>query len=667
MCGIAGLVQMTGNQSNLNEHARMMSDQVLHRGPDDAGIWVDTSAGLAFSHRRLAIQDLSPEGHQPMTSASGRLIICFNGEIYNHLDMRSELEAMGETPKWRGHSDTETLIAAIETWGVEGTLRRANGMFAFALWDKTDRTLYLARDRFGEKPLFYGWCAGHFAFGSSLASFRALPNFDNRISRAAVAQYMRVMYVPAPFSIFEGIFKLEPGCILRLKTETVPSAPDHPLRAGDALDPGLSIRRWWSLSDEASDGANSTINDPQAALDTLQTSLLNATRRQSIADVPVGAFLSGGIDSSLITALMQAGSMQPVRTFTIGFEDAEYDESADAAAVAKHLGTIHTKTTVTSQDARAVIPDLADIYDEPFADSSQIPTYLVCRSAKSHVTVALSGDAGDELFGGYNRYLFAPRIWNKVSRIPSPIRNGLAKTITTIPPPAFDALGKLIRRNERREARLGEKLHKLGSRIDGAQTFDEFYCNLVSEWPSAQAVIADLARDTPELPLALQDPVPIEIAKNVVAKMMFQDALTYLPDDILCKVDRAAMACSLETRVPFLDIDVVRSASRLPMSMKIDTGIGKGALRKLLYTYVPQELIDRPKTGFAIPVGQWLRGPLREWADDHLTQERLERHGLFKPEPILDAWQDHCLGRKDSTAKIWSILMLQCWIEKNGL
>ncbi|MBO6775854.1 MAG: asparagine synthase (glutamine-hydrolyzing) [Marinibacterium sp.] len=663
MCGLSGLFQIGQTERDLAISVRRMSDALRHRGPDDAGIWVDQDAGIALSHRRLAILDLSAEGHQPMVSESGRFVLCYNGEIYNHLDLRDHLTRAGHAPAWRGHSDTETLLAAIEAWGVEDALQRASGMFAFALWDRCDQALVLARDRFGEKPLYYGWCGGHFAFGSELAPLRSVPGFDNPVSRAALAQYLRVMYVPAPFSIYEGIFKLEPGCLLRVGAGSVPCAPTAPPRARDAAQDGLSLHRWWSFSDEVAAGARDPVADPEAAQAMLYSRLRAAVDRQSLADVPLGAFLSGGVDSSLIVALMQDCSTRAVRTFTIGFEDASYDESPHAAAVAAHLGTVHTAMTVTAEDARLVIPNLARIYDEPFADSSQVPTYLLCGAARRDVTVALSGDAGDEIFGGYNRYLWAPRIWNNVKWLPGPLRQAIAKGVTAVPPSAWDRFGKLMGQRERSVARLGEKMHKLGSRLERAQTLDAFHLNLASQWLSPGSLVNGLGAEEGGMPLAMHDPIPDEIANDDVARMMFRDTLTYLPDDILCKVDRAAMAVSLETRVPFLDVEVVRTACRLPMSMKTCGGTGKIALRRLLDDYVPKELIERPKSGFAMPIGQWLRGPLRDWAEDLLAPERLEREGYLDPEAVCAAWEEHKLGREDRTAQVWSVLMFQSWLD----
>lgn len=655
MCGIAGFLasRATPGEDGL-ALARRMADAIRHRGPDSDGYWVDTGGVAGFGHRRLAIVDLSAAGAQPMRSPGGRYVIAFNGEIYNHLELRRELEALGAAPAWRGHSDTETLLTAFERWGVEATLRKCAGMFALALWDEQQDVLTLARDRFGEKPLYYGWVGGGaFVFGSELKALRAHPGFDNPVCREALAQYMRLLYVPAPLSIHQGVFKLEPGCLLEIR-QAPPSAPAAAVAPGCSHG-SLSMRRWYSLAETVQAAAGERFVDEAEALAVLEERLATAVRLQSLADVPLGAFLSGGVDSSLIAALMQRQSARPVKTFTIGFEDAGFDESPYARAVAAHLGTEHSELFVTAAQTREVIPQLPAMYDEPFADSSQIPTHLVCRAARQHVTVALSGDAGDELFGGYNRYFWGPRIWNRVAWLPYGVRQGIASGLRGLAPGSWDrALGHAGVR------RPGEKLHKLGNALRGAGTIDDLYSNLVTEWQDpAQLVIgATTAQAALKLPA-----LPASGMADARARMMFWDALTYLPDDILCKVDRAAMATSLETRVPFLDHRVAEVAWRLPMSMKIRGNEGKWALRQILYRHVPRELIERPKAGFALPVGQWLRGPLRGWAEGLLDAERLRRHGYLRPEPIRAAWEQHLSGRYDRTPALWAVLMFESWLE----
>jgi asparagine synthase (glutamine-hydrolysing) len=629
-------------------------------------------AGIALGHRRLSIIDLSPAGHQPMQSASGRFVIAFNGEIYNHLELRAELRSTAAKPVWRGHSDTETLLAAFEHWGVETTLQKTVGMFAIALWDVRERTLHLARDRFGEKPLYYGWTGQgvgrSFVFGSELKALRAFPGFDNPVCRKALVQYMRFMYVPAPRSIYQGIYKLEPGCLLSIRGQAPAAAPAQPLRPGVAYE-SLSLRRWWSLAEVVETGARSPIADEAEALQALEERLSAAVKLQSLADVPLGAFLSGGVDSSAIVALMQQQASRPVKTFTIGFEQAGFDESPYARAVAQHLGTLHTEMFVTAAEAQAVIGALPAMYDEPFADSSQIPTHLVCRAAREQVTVALSGDAGDELFGGYNRYFWSSRLWRRLSWMPYPARRLLGAGISAVPMAGWDALGRPVNAllpGNQGIARVGEKAHKLAVRLQCVRNFDDLSLSLLSEWQDpAQVVLGENGVAVVEPRSLLDDPLPKRGVEANELRMMYQDSMTYLPDDILCKVDRAAMATSLETRVPFLDHRVAELAWQLPLSMKIRGGEGKWALRQVLYKHVPRELIERPKAGFAIPVGHWLRGPLRAWAESLLDENRLVAGGYFHPAPIRQRWAEHVSGQRDHTPSLWAVLMFQAWLEAN--
>ena len=685
MCGFTGF--LTADASALGSPEAVVTRMALaiaHRGPDDAGAWADAQAGIALGHRRLSIVDLSPAGHQPMVAACGRYVIAFNGEIYNHLALRAELEGgsphpsplpegEGVGPQWRGHSDTETLLAGFEAWGVEATLKKTVGMFAIALWDREEKTLTLARDRFGEKPLYYGWVgsgsSAAFVFGSELKALRAYPGFANPVSREALALYMRFTYVPAPHSIYQNIYKLEPGCMLSI-SGAVPLVPNAPLRP-PAVHGGLSLRRWWSLAGVVQAGAQNQITDEAEGVQALEQRLADAVRLQALADVPLGAFLSGGVDSSAIVALMQQQAMRPVKTFTVGFEEAGFDESPHARAVAQHLGTDHTEIFVTAAEAQAVIPHLPAMYDEPFADSSQVPTHLVCKAARQQVTVALSGDAGDELFGGYNRYFWGPRIWRRLAWLPYPARQALGAAIRAVPVAGWDALSRPVNAllpGSQGIARAGDKAHKLAARLGGVRDLDDLYRSLVSEWQDPAGVVkGDTGVNNGRLqePVSLlADPLPAQGAAQDQLRMMYRDSLTYLPDDILCKVDRAAMATSLETRVPFLDHRVAELAWQLPLHMKIRGNEGKWALRQVLYKYVPRELIERPKAGFGIPVGQWLRGPLRDWAESLLGEQRLQREGYFYPTPIRQKWAEHLSKQREHTASLWAVLMFQAWLEE---
>jgi asparagine synthase (glutamine-hydrolysing) len=666
MCGLAGLWTSSGCATTGGAHATVlaMSDALVHRGPDDSGVWCDENGEVALAQRRLSIVDLSAAGHQPMVSLSGRFVLVFNGEIYNHLDLRSEVELRGAGFRWRGHSDTETLLAAVEAWGLDGALRRTVGMFAMALWDTTERTLHLARDRFGEKPLYYGWSDGRFLFASELKAFRAAPGFANPVSRGSLAQFMRFMAVPAPRSIYESVYKLEPGCRMTVRGQPPANAPSQPLRPGEAFE-NVSVERWWSLAELVQSAAKHQFTAETEAVDSLERALLDAIRVQSLADVPLGAFLSGGVDSSTIVALMQRQAARPVKTFTVGFEEKNFDEAPYARAVAHHLGTEHHELFVSAREAQDVIPRLPVMFDEPFADSSQIPTHLICRAARQTVTVALSGDAGDELFGGYNRYSWVPRIWRRIGWMPRPARAVLGAAIGAVPPGAWGAVAwpvNAILRGRHGIARLGEKAQKLGERLRESDTVDELYVRLVSEWQDPADVVKGEGGAVLEPESLIQDALGTRGPRDFVEQMMFCDSVTYLPDDILCKVDRAAMAVSLETRVPFLDHRVAEIAWRLPTHMKMREGQGKWALRQVLHRYVPRHLIERPKTGFAVPVGEWMRGPLRPWAEALLDENRLAREGYFHPAPIREKWRQHLSGAGDHTNSLWAVLMFQEWL-----
>jgi asparagine synthase (glutamine-hydrolysing) len=652
MCGIAGFFDsscQTGDDDLFGWTTRM-AEQIRHRGPDDGGVWTDAGAGIALASRRLAIVDLSADGHQPMHSASGRFVVVFNGEIYNFQTVRQELQTRaGERPlAFRGHSDTEVLLAAIEAWGLKATLAKCVGMFAFALWDRRERTLQLVRDRIGEKPLYYGWMGSTLLFGSELKALRAHPAFRGEIDRDALALYVRHAYVPSPHSIYRGIHKLSPGCVL-----TIDAA--HPL-------PDAVPVPYWSARHVAEAGAADPFPaaDAAALRDHLDRLLRDAVRQQMIADVPVGAFLSGGIDSSTIVALMQAESTSPVKTFTIGFHEHGYDEAEHAKAVARHLGTDHTELYVTPAEARAVIPRLPTLYDEPFADASQIPTFLVSSLARRTVTVSLSGDGGDELFGGYDRYLRCRRLWRNVGWAPPAMRRTVATVLTAVSTDGWDRLDRssgLKIAGRARHRAPGHRIHKLAS-ILAMERPEAMYHALESRWQDPAALVVD----GHEPSSILTDRDRWANLDDVTHRMMYYDLLTYLPDDVLVKVDRASMGVSLEARAPFLDHRVVEFAWRTPLAMKVRDGRGKVLLRQVLDQYVPRALIERPKMGFGVPIDVWLRGPLREWAEDLLGESRLRREEFFDPAPIRARWTEHLAGDRDWQYPLWAILMFQAWL-----
>jgi asparagine synthase (glutamine-hydrolysing) len=621
-----------------------MLPALTHRGPDDAGVWVDETLGLALGHRRLSIVDLSPAGHQPMYSASGRYVMAFNGEIYNHESIRADLEAAGARPAWRGHSDTETLLAAIEHWGVEATLRLAVGMFAIALWDRERRRLTLARDRAGEKPLYYGLQGETLLFASELKPLRRHPAFRGEVDRGALALYLRHNYVPDPLSIYVGISKLDPGTWVEFAERGRETARAAYWNAVEVVDRGRA--RPFAGSD----------GEAVAALEQV---LGQAVGAQMVADVPLGAFLSGGIDSTTIVALMQERASRPVRTFTIGFTDPAFDESPSARAVAAHLGTDHTELKVTPEDAMGVIPRLPEIYDEPFADSSQIPTFLVSQLARRHVTVSLSGDAGDELFGGYNRYFWAQRVWSNLQRVPRPLRRLGSNLITARSAEAWDGSFGLLNRvlpARLRTTRSGNKLHRLAGLL-GAESPAAIYRSLVSHWENPR----ELLQSGSEPPSRLEALMAADDPGTFPERMMLWDLLTYLPGDILAKVDRAAMAVSLETRVPMLDHRVIEFAWTLPQHLRIRDGQGKWLLRQVLYKRVPREIMDRPKMGFGVPINAWLRGPLRDWAADLLDERRMREDGFLDPAPVHAKWREHLAGERDWAYWLWDVLMFQAW------
>jgi asparagine synthase (glutamine-hydrolysing) len=595
-----------------------------------------------MGHRRLAVIDLSPAGRQPMRSSCGRFVLSYNGEIYNHLDLREELQRHAGSQDWRGHSDTETLLAALRVWGVDAALERLNGMFAFALWDRETSTLYLARDRMGEKPLYYGRSGGTFLFASQLNALSAHPDWTAQVDRDALSLFLRHDYVPGPWSIYEGIRKLPPATLLEVRAS------------------GTSVgepRAYWSLAEHAEAGGRSADDDPVAMTDRLDTLLRDAVRRRMIADVPLGAFLSGGIDSATVVAMMQAQSARPVETFTIGFEDERFDEARHARAVAEHLGTRHTELYVTPDEAMAVIPALPTVYDEPFADSSQIPTFLVSRLARRHVTVSLSGDGGDELFAGYERYGKVDAIWRRVGRVPWLLRrlasgalpwDGEPGTARSMGP---SWLGSTSNDWVARSSALAKVLPH--------RSAESYYRTFVSHWKRPDGVV--LGADEPDTLLDHPDRLPT--LPGLRERLSYMDMAMYLPDDILTKLDRASMAVSLESRVPLLDHRVVEFALHTPMSLKVRDGEGKWLLRRVLDRYVPKTLVDRPKMGFGVPIGDWLRGPFRDWAEALLDEDRLRREGYFEPSPIRRIWREHLTGTRSWHYYLWSVLMFQAWLD----
>lgn len=649
MCGLVGSLHTSGESQTGD--MRRMADAIITRGPDDYGCWEDADAGISLGHRRLSILDLSVAGHQPMQSASGRYVLAFNGEIYNHLDIRQELESNSCAPNWRGHSDTETLLAGLDAWGIQSAIEHAIGMFAFAVWDRESCTLTLARDRVGEKPLYYGWQGqgekANFLFGSELSALRKHSAFQAEINRDALCLYMRHNCVPAPYSIYHGISKLMPGCLLTLSLEQ--------------RDP--VVCSYWSVEAVAQAGVEDPFEGtPTQAVDELEILLQDAVKKQMISDVPLGAFLSGGIDSSTVVALAQAQSSKPVKTFTIGFDEQHYNEAVHAKAVAAHLGTDHTELYVSPQQTMDVIQHIPKLYSEPFSDASQIPTYLVSQLARKDVTVSLSGDAGDELFCGYNRYTMASMHWNKLSKLPIFLRRLIATGLFTLSPmvwnklltPAIAILPRSLQMSD-----FGNKLHKSALVLD-SNSLNDLYYGLVSHWTDA----ASLVIRGEEPATLITGYAPTLSGLDPVQKMMVLDMLTYLPDDILTKVDRAAMGVSLESRVPFLDHRVVEFAWRLPQSMKLRDGQGKWALRQVLYRHVPKELIERPKMGFSVPIDSWLRGPMRDWAESLLCESRLRQEGYINPEPIRKKWAQHLSGSYNWQHHLWDVLMFQTWLEK---
>lgn len=650
MCGIAGYF----TKENVIDPSVILNGMglpILHRGPDSSGEWFCSEFGVGLSHRRLAIVDLSVAGHQPMHSKSNRYVISFNGEIYNHLDIRQELGELGKAPEWQGHSDTETLLAGFDAWGIRETVVRCVGMFAFAVWDTAEKVLTLGRDRLGEKPLYYGWQGEHFLFGSELKALKAHPAFLGNINRDAIALLLRHNCIPAPFSIYNGINKLMPGCLVSISVTSMSPVIEEYWSAKSIVETGISNQYKGNI--------DTAVND-------LEVILKKAISDQMMADVPLGAFLSGGVDSSTIVALMQAQSNRPIKTFSIGYYDEKYNEAHFAKAIAEHLGTEHTELYLKPEDALEVIPSLARLYDEPFADASQIPTYLVSKMARQYVTVSLSGDAGDELFCGYNRYIMIGKTWKLLSKLPLWFRKLVAGGIKILSPNTWTKLFSFVAKvlpskYSKVSVPFGDRLYK-GANVLVSKNVSDAYQRIVS-----------LISNPEDFVLGANEPLTVFRDSSLQPKntvdvetMMAVDLVSYLPNDILTKVDRAAMGVSLETRVPFLDHRVVEFAWSLPLSYKFRDGIGKWALRQVLYKHIPKALMERPKMGFAIPIDEWLRGPLKSWAESLLDERRLLKEGFLHSKTVRAIWLEHLSGKKNWHHQLWSILMFQAWLEEQN-
>jgi asparagine synthase (glutamine-hydrolysing) len=650
MCGLTGYLDSDCHSTHdeLSAQVTQMADTLRHRGPDDAGTWVEASIGIALGFRRLSILDLSPTGRQPMHSACGRYVIVFNGEIYNFRSLRKELEALGDV--FRGRSDTEVALAAVSRWGLETAVKSFNGMFAFVLWDRRMCQLHLVRDRLGEKPLYYGWMGKTFLFGSELKALRVHPKFVGEVNRDALFLYLRHNCIPTPYSIYKNIYKVPPATILTLNVAS--------------KEPDPKLTSYWSVKQVAINAVAKPIGQPvEEAIAQLDTLLRESVKLRMTADVPLGAFLSGGIDSSTVVSMMQAESNTAVKTFSIGFHMDGYNEAVHAKAVADHLGTAHTELYVTPEEAMKVIPKLPLLYDEPFADSSQIPTFLVALLAREQVTVSLSGDGGDELFGGYNRYLWVPNLWKKIKWLPKGIRGTAVTALNIFTPGDWEAIFQKMESSlpsRFNPPNPGDKLQKLAE-VLAVDDPKEMYLGLTSHWQDP----ASLVLGGTEPSSLLTDLKQYQDLPDITHQMMYLDTVTYLPDDILVKLDRASMSVSLEARLPLLDHRLVEFAWQLPLSLKIRNGQGKWVLRQVLDKYIPRELMERPKAGFAIPIHAWLRGPLREWTEALLDEQRLYNEGFFDPTPIRTKWTEHLAGKRNWQHHLWDVLMFQAWLDEN--
>ena len=663
MCGITGYIDSKGcpDPEMMISIVQKMTSSIRHRGPDDAGTWIERESGLALGHRRLSIIELSSLGKQPMMSSSGRYIIVYNGEVYNFQALREELAGRGHA--FANASDTAVILAAIEEWGPQKAVERFVGMFAFALWDRTEKRLFLVRDRMGIKPLYYGWAGSVFLFGSELKALRAHPAWQGEIDRDNLLLYLRHNYVPHPYTIFKGIYTLPPGTMLPMTPYGTPVPSFSPF--SDEVEQGFACQpqTWWSTKNVYEHGYRAVFEGSAAeAVTHLEDRLVSAVQCRMISDVPIGAFLSGGVDSSMVVALMQSQSRRPVRTFTVGFFEDLYNEAPYARAISEHLGTDHTELYVTPDEAMAVIPNLPDLYDEPFADSSQIPTFMISALARQHVTVSLSGDGGDELFGGYIRYEQAPRLWSKLKCLPYPLRLLGQKFLTCVSLNTWERMFKILRPllPKTFQGRIpGDSIYK-GAEILSATSPHQLYRFLISQFKDP-CLCGNGLTEPPEYFSQGQRHVEID---DLTKWMMFTDLVTYHPDDILVKVDRASMGIGLETRVPLIDHRVVEFAATLPSGLLYRDGKNKWLLRQLLYKYVPPRLIERPKKGFSIPIGSWLKGPLKEWAADLLNEHRLKQDGLLEPRPILQMWREHLAGTRDWQYRLWVVLMFQAWRER---
>jgi len=648
MCGISGFIlSEERSYAEVSRISKDLNNTLLHRGPDCGDVWIDEELKVSLGHRRLSIIELSEAGNQPMKSFNGRFIIVFNGEIYNHIQIRNILKK--ENINWRGFSDTETLVEAINILGIDKTLDYCKGMYAFALWDKKFRKLTLIRDPVGEKPLYYGWVNNNFVFGSEIKVLKNFPNFSNKISKKSISLYTQFNFIPAPLSIYENVFKLEPGSKLELLAKNI-------------FNKQIQIKKYWSLKNSLNISSNSKINNEDDAVLKLKKILSDSVKMQMISDVPIGSFLSSGVDSSLITALMQEQSTTQINTFTIGFKEKVFDESINAREISKHLNTNHHELIVSPDDCLSVVPLIADIYDEPFADSSQIPTYMISKEARKKVKVILTGDSADELFGGYNRYTLAPKYWKYISFLPFYLRKLIGQLILNVPVETIDLILNKLFSN----INYGGKVKKMAARMTKVRTIDELLINLATVWQDEDSILIDnKIKNTHSKNFPDYSGI-IDI--NSVTKMMIEDINNYLPNDILCKVDRAAMRNGLETRIPFLDKSVIDFSFRIPLSMKIknqDNG-NKWILRKILSNYLPENIINRPKKGFEIPIGSWLRGPLKNWAENLIKKEKIEENGFFNHKIIQKFWDEHQTGYYDWTPRLWGVIVLQSWIEKNN-